>query len=141
MSRAFALSFRLHKELADEHGGKDRWGYRPVGVGAIELEGRKVPKDSIRAAADGKGSGAPVGTTHQDDTGKDGALPVGDADVSLEKEAGFDRSHLTKKGLPAARATIASPSSPTERSRPSRLATRADDSESLSGASAIVCAP
>ena len=96
-----ALSFRLHKELADEHGGKDRWGYRPVGVGAIELEGRKVPKDSIRAAADGKGCGAPVGTTHQDDTGKDGALPVGDADVSLEKEAGFDRSHLTKKGLPA----------------------------------------
>lgn len=92
------LSFRLHKELADEHGGKERWGYRPVGVGAIELTGRKVSKDSIRAAADGKGKQEPVGTTHKDD-----ALPIGQPgtkDVSLEKELGFDKGDLTARGLP-----------------------------------------
>ncbi|KAK5944801.1 hypothetical protein PMZ80_002001 [Knufia obscura] len=101
------LSFQLHKELAEEHGGKDKWGYRPVGVGAIELKGRSVPKDSIRAARndeDAKGKKEPVGTTHSGDE-----APVGDGtgytngngnDVSLEKEAGYDRKQLTKMGLP-----------------------------------------
>lgn len=91
------LSFRLHKELADEHGGKDRWGYRPVGVGAIELEGRKVSKDSIRATRDGvEGHKEEVRTTHQDDP-----IPVGDGgDVSLEKELGVDRKEMMKMGLP-----------------------------------------
>ncbi|KAK1760674.1 putative oxidoreductase TDA3 [Echria macrotheca] len=29
------LSFRLHRELADEHGGADRWGYRRLGCGSL----------------------------------------------------------------------------------------------------------
>ncbi|KAK5073543.1 hypothetical protein LTR64_007320 [Lithohypha guttulata] len=96
------LSFRLHKELADEHGGKDRWGYRPVGVGAIELEGRKVDKNSIRASAK-EGDKKPISTTHKGDE----ALPIGEADstagtnnVSLEKELGFDKKQLQQRGLP-----------------------------------------
>lgn len=96
------LSFGLHKQLADEHGGKERWGYRPVGVGAIELEGRKVGKDSIRAATK-EGDKKPISTTHKGDE----ALPVGEADanggagdVSLEKELGFDKKQLQRKGLP-----------------------------------------
>ncbi|KAK5097356.1 hypothetical protein LTR70_002598 [Exophiala xenobiotica] len=98
------LSFRLHQELAEEHGGKERWGYRPVGVGAIEIEGRRVPKGSIRAAVndqDAKGKKEPVGTTHSGDVD-----PVGDDsgyeknDVSLEKELGVDRKQLMKMGLP-----------------------------------------
>lgn len=34
------LSYRLHKELADEHGGADRWGYRALSVGQIDVQGR-----------------------------------------------------------------------------------------------------
>ncbi|KAK3326265.1 FAD dependent oxidoreductase [Apodospora peruviana] len=36
------LSYRLHKELAAEHGGAERWGYRRVGCGTITA----VVKDS-----------------------------------------------------------------------------------------------
>ncbi len=32
------LSFRLHRELAEEHGGAKRWGYRQVGCGHIQAE-------------------------------------------------------------------------------------------------------
>lgn len=94
------LSFRLHKELAEEHGGKDRWGYRGVGVGSIELTGRKVPKSSIRAA-DVEGYKAPVRTTHNEDI-----QPIGDGtgrtadDVSLQKELGVDVGQRQRAGLP-----------------------------------------
>jgi glycine/D-amino acid oxidase-like deaminating enzyme len=33
------LSYRLHKELADQHGGADRWGYRAVHCGQIDMYG------------------------------------------------------------------------------------------------------
>ena len=36
------LSFKLHADLATEHDGAERWGYRGVGVGQIELVGRKI---------------------------------------------------------------------------------------------------
>lgn len=96
------LSFRLHRELAAEHGGKERWGYRGVGVGSIALEGRKIGKDSIRAA-DVEGVKEPVKTTHKDDV-----KPVGDGnrhdngndDVSLQKELGVTSKQLRKMGLP-----------------------------------------
>lgn len=89
------LSFSLHEELAKEHGGKDRWGYRPVGVGAIELKGRSIPKDSIRAA-NVEGYKEPIRTTHNEDI-----APVGDVqDVSLQKELGIDKKQLSKMGLP-----------------------------------------
>src|SRR5689334_4287322 len=29
------LSYRLHRELATEHGGAERWGYRRVGCGRV----------------------------------------------------------------------------------------------------------
>jgi glycine/D-amino acid oxidase-like deaminating enzyme len=42
------LSFRLHRELADEHGGADRWGYRRVGCGSlgavVKMADLKPPK-------------------------------------------------------------------------------------------------
>ncbi|OCL12067.1 fad NAD binding oxidoreductase [Glonium stellatum] len=34
------LSYRLHKELADKHGGAERWGYRAVHCGQLEVQGR-----------------------------------------------------------------------------------------------------
>lgn len=97
------LSFRLHKELAAEHGGKERWGYRPVGVGSIALEGRKIEKDSIRAAPGGvEGDKEGLGTTHKDDVN-----PVGNGgsaeneDVSLQKELGVNAKQLKKMGIPS----------------------------------------
>lgn len=35
-----ALSFKLHAQLAEEHDGQNRWGYRRVYVGETDLEGR-----------------------------------------------------------------------------------------------------
>lgn len=40
------LSYRLHKELADEHNGAERWGYRAVHVAQVDCVGRKPEKTS-----------------------------------------------------------------------------------------------
>lgn len=39
-----SLSFRLHAELAKEHGGAERWGYRRLNVGQIDCKGRQMPQ-------------------------------------------------------------------------------------------------
>ena len=43
------LSYRLHRELAEEHGGPEKWGYRRLGCGTLaasvksaDLQGRKA---------------------------------------------------------------------------------------------------
>nr|POF11547.1 putative oxidoreductase c1f5.03c [Quercus suber] len=36
------LSYRLHKQLADEHGGVERWGYRAVHCAQVDCVGREV---------------------------------------------------------------------------------------------------
>ncbi|KAF1926547.1 FAD dependent oxidoreductase [Didymella exigua CBS 183.55] len=43
------LSFRLHKELADQHGGAERWGYRAVHCGQIDMYGvlKKAGEDGV----------------------------------------------------------------------------------------------
>ncbi len=35
------LSYRLHRELADRHGGQDRWGYRAIHCGELKANGRR----------------------------------------------------------------------------------------------------
>ncbi|KAH9845576.1 putative oxidoreductase [Teratosphaeria destructans] len=47
------LSYRLHKELADEHGGEERWGYRAVHCGQVDCRGRHLP-DKTTPKVDGK---------------------------------------------------------------------------------------
>lgn len=52
------LSYRLHRELADEHGGATRWGYRRVGCGHIQAEVGQADLDRRSTeveAANGKG--------------------------------------------------------------------------------------
>ncbi|KAK2781364.1 hypothetical protein FQN52_001657 [Onygenales sp. PD_12] len=39
-SNIVPLSFKLHAELAREHGGEQRWGYREVNCGQLVAEGR-----------------------------------------------------------------------------------------------------
>ncbi|RMZ90551.1 hypothetical protein DV736_g2228, partial [Chaetothyriales sp. CBS 134916] len=81
------LSFRLHKELAAEHGGVERWGYRGVGCGRVELSGRKLEAKE----ADSKTS--PSTTSSRENTS--------DAHVSLQKRSVESHARLKKTtGLP-----------------------------------------
>ncbi|PSN60292.1 FAD dependent oxidoreductase [Corynespora cassiicola Philippines] len=48
------LSYRLHKELADKHGGEDRWGYRAVHCGQLDTYG--ILAKSKSASQSGTGS-------------------------------------------------------------------------------------
>ncbi|EAU32429.1 conserved hypothetical protein [Aspergillus terreus NIH2624] len=41
-SNIVPLSYKLHSELAEEHNGKDRWGYREVGCGQLIARGRAL---------------------------------------------------------------------------------------------------
>ncbi|KAI9036690.1 NAD(P)/FAD-dependent oxidoreductase [Aspergillus affinis] len=41
-SNIVPLSYKLHTELAKEHGGKDRWGYREVNCGQLIARGRSL---------------------------------------------------------------------------------------------------
>lgn len=85
------LSYKLHKELSDRHGGEQRWGYRAVHCGQIDMKGRptnsaptvKGKKDRATGPADG---GALNGN--------------GDADVSLEKLSKETLGKLRAAGVP-----------------------------------------
>ena len=37
------LSYRMHAELAKEHNGADRWGYRRIHCGQLSAKGRLPP--------------------------------------------------------------------------------------------------
>ncbi|KAF2183798.1 FAD dependent oxidoreductase [Zopfia rhizophila CBS 207.26] len=49
------LSYRLHKELADKHGGAERWGYRAVHCGQLDARGR-APSNSKSTSNSNKNS-------------------------------------------------------------------------------------
>jgi len=44
-----AMSFDLHQELSDEHGGEKRWGYRRVSAVQVSIDesGRNKPVPGI----------------------------------------------------------------------------------------------
>lgn len=105
------LSFRLHEELSDEHGGETRWGYRRVGVGSVDLVGRKLESSSGKAAASatttttttmmGNGKGEDIRGIHRADVASDGNLEVkDDAHVSLQKRSTESYARMRKIGLP-----------------------------------------
>lgn len=83
------LSFRLHKVLAAEHGGDQRWGYRPLGVGSIDCVGRPISASRV------PGKGEELKGVH------DSSVPgTGDGNVSLEKRSTDSYKRLRKVGLP-----------------------------------------
>ena len=41
------LSYRLHAELAKEHGGAERWGYRQIHCGQLSAKGRPLGRSEI----------------------------------------------------------------------------------------------
>lgn len=50
------LSYKLHQELAEKHGGAERWGYRAVHCGQIDMYGvlakEKNRKSKVKKAGD-----------------------------------------------------------------------------------------
>lgn len=70
------LSYRLHKELADEHGGAERWGYRAVHCASVDCVGTK--SDTSKSTSTSKGE-----------------------DVSLEKLSKQAIGKLRAAGVPA----------------------------------------
>ena len=54
------LSYRLHKELADEHGGAERWGYRAVHCAQVDCIGKKPEKNNASSNGDSKQENANI---------------------------------------------------------------------------------
>jgi glycine/D-amino acid oxidase-like deaminating enzyme len=84
------LSYRLHKELSDEHGGIDRWGYRTVHCGQVDCVGRQLPEKSKDDGANAKGTNA---------NGQTGAEGKADS-VSLQKNPPTPKKRLGSAGVP-----------------------------------------
>jgi len=81
------LSYKLHKQLADEHGGAERWGYRAVHCGQIDARGRAVGGPSV------------VGKEDRATTAEDGGALNGNS-VSLQKRSKEAIARLKKAGVP-----------------------------------------
>ncbi|KAK4580253.1 hypothetical protein LTR86_000456 [Recurvomyces mirabilis] len=82
------LSYRLHKELADEHGGVERWGYRAVHCGQVDCVGRHLEGPSVK------------GKTGEAVPGDNEPTGNGDAKVSLQKRDQKALGKLRAAGVP-----------------------------------------
>lgn len=81
------LSYKLHKQLADEHGGVERWGYRAVRCGQIDARGRALQGPSV------------AGKEDRPTTAENGEVLNGEA-VSLQKRSKEAMARLKKAGVP-----------------------------------------
>lgn len=81
------LSYQLHAQLAAEHGGEERWGYRAVHCGQIDCLGRQLPEEGRHST---KGEA------------KDEAIDgrSGDASMSLQKRSKEAIARLKAAGIP-----------------------------------------
>lgn len=85
------LSYRLHKQLSDEHGGEERWGYRAVHCGQVNCKGRQYERPS---------KGSVKGKDNEMD-GENGGLNGNMENVSLQKRSKEAMAKLTAAGMPA----------------------------------------
>ena len=77
------LSYRLHAELAKEHNGEERWGYRRIHCGQLSAKGRALTPSSKNGTTEGK------------EKSKDGES------VSLQKRSKQAVGMLRAAGIPA----------------------------------------
>lgn len=82
------LSYKLHKELAEEHGGAERWGYRAVWCGQVDCVGRNLPERKEKDSVEGK------------DGEMNGDGSVAKESVSLQKRSKDAMGKLRAKGVP-----------------------------------------
>ena len=85
------LSYRLHKQLSDEHGGEERWGYRAVHCGQVDCIGRHLdaPKPSV------------AGKEDKATSGEHGDLGTHRESVSLQKRSKEAVGKLRAAGVPS----------------------------------------
>ncbi|KAL0467294.1 FAD dependent oxidoreductase [Neurospora intermedia] len=76
------LSYRLHRELANEHNGAERWGYRQVGCGSIGA----VVKDADLKAREGQGTSASTTSDLKEPNGTTAAAPNAHLPIQTEDE-------------------------------------------------------
>jgi glycine/D-amino acid oxidase-like deaminating enzyme len=86
------LSFKLHEELAKEHGGAERWGYRRVSCGELSARGRVVK-------AKPSGIGGMKGTD-EETVGLHSTGGKVEENVSLQKRTPESLKNLKRAGLP-----------------------------------------
>lgn len=55
------LSYRLHAELAAEHGGESRWGYRKIHCGQLSAKGRAIEKSKSQNGSSNNGDSLSLG--------------------------------------------------------------------------------
>ncbi|GAB1314270.1 hypothetical protein MFIFM68171_04480 [Madurella fahalii] len=96
------LSYRLHKELAAEHNGAERWGYRRLGCGSL---GAVVRAGDIKAVTQ-KTATPP----REKDDGANGHLPI--HSIAKDEETDKDWEKLPKQDTKAARLLKDSPLPP-----------------------------
>ncbi|KAK3056039.1 hypothetical protein LTR09_003275 [Extremus antarcticus] len=87
------LSYLLHKQLSDEHGGEARWGYRTIHVGQVDCRGRALERKSESSV---KGKDGEM-------DGGNGPTKVernGEAHVSLQKRSKEAMAKLSAAGMP-----------------------------------------
>jgi glycine/D-amino acid oxidase-like deaminating enzyme len=82
------LSYKLHKALADEHEGEQRWGYRAVHCGQIDAKGRPLGGPSV------------AGKKDRASTAEDGGALSGNS-VSLQKRSKEAMARLKRAGVPS----------------------------------------
>ncbi|KAK5172546.1 uncharacterized protein LTR77_002666 [Saxophila tyrrhenica] len=87
------LSYRLHEQLAKEHGGADRWGYRKLHVGQVDCRGRAFEKPS-KSTVNGKDA------EMDGEAGDTKAERNGEAHVSLQKRSKEAMAKLQAAGMP-----------------------------------------
>jgi len=83
------LSYGLHQQLAAEHGGEERWGYRKVHCGQVDCVGRKEAR------------GPKVGGKDGEMDGENEVAGNGEKGVSLKKRDGAALGKLRAAGVPA----------------------------------------
>lgn len=86
------LSFELHAELAKEHDGASRWGYRRLNCGELIARGRLV-KAKPSSSEEVKGTTEETAGLHSTGGKVDG-------NVSLQKRSQESKKHLRRAGLP-----------------------------------------
>jgi glycine/D-amino acid oxidase-like deaminating enzyme len=88
------LSFRLHEELAKEHDGEKRWGYRRLGCGQLSLKGRKISSTKSNSIG---GEQKPMHSLYASNLE---TTTPSDTNVSLQKRSKESITAMSKAGLP-----------------------------------------
>lgn len=69
-SNIVPLSYRLHAELAKEHGGEGKWGYRRIHCGQLSAKGRAVQNSNAQISKSAKGQSVSLNKRDEKALGK-----------------------------------------------------------------------